>query len=135
MLIYSNKASFIDMLLAGSLCLGAVLGCTSRSRSTEPAPTNGVRVTATDLIRQYESNEVAADNQYKGKALAVSGTIEKVGKDIMDAPYVTMRSERFAFSSAVYVRESARSSTFEVTTRGKTFSWWASMRVNLATYC
>jgi hypothetical protein len=36
-------------------------------------------VTATELIIAYEANEVAADRSYKGKWLAVTGTVESIG--------------------------------------------------------
>lgn len=49
-----------------------------------------IAVTATDLMRAYEANEVAADAQYKGKLLRISGTIDNIGKDILDTPYVSL---------------------------------------------
>lgn len=78
--------------LVAGLWLCLILAC-SNSRNSEPAPTNGPRVEAADLVKQYESNEVAADNEYKGKALTVSGVIDKVGKDIADSPYVTLGAD------------------------------------------
>ena len=49
-------------------------------------------VTASDLYREYRSNEVAADEKYKGKILTVTGTVESVGKDIADTPYVAIKA-------------------------------------------
>lgn len=51
-----------------------------------------ITVTATQLLNDYESNEVAADAKYKGKLVEVSGTIENIGKDILDNPYVALET-------------------------------------------
>jgi hypothetical protein len=48
-------------------------------------------VTAADLLAQYEANEVAADERYKGKWIEVEGVVDRVGKDILDKPYVTLK--------------------------------------------
>ena len=47
-------------------------------------------LTATELYNAYESNEVAADAKYKGKIVVVSGTIQSIGKDIMDEAYIVI---------------------------------------------
>jgi hypothetical protein len=51
----------------------------------KPVP---MEVSASDLFAAYEANEVAADNQYKGKQLAVSGTVAGINKDFTDEVYV-----------------------------------------------
>lgn len=45
-------------------------------------------VTADTLFADYEANEVAADNIYKGKQLSVTGTVAGINKDFTDAIYV-----------------------------------------------
>jgi len=52
-----------------------------------PAP---IDVTAKQLFADYEENEISADTKYKGKTLRVSGRVEKIGKDILDEPYVEL---------------------------------------------
>jgi hypothetical protein len=47
-----------------------------------------LEVSAADLFAAYEANEVAADNQYKGKLLAVTGTVAGINKDFTDEVYV-----------------------------------------------
>ncbi|HEX8919916.1 MAG TPA: hypothetical protein VF766_00470 [Pyrinomonadaceae bacterium] len=61
----------------------------SNATTNVPAP---IPVTATALYQDYEANEVAADEKYKGKTLAVSGTVDSIGKDITDTMYVTLNS-------------------------------------------
>lgn len=48
-------------------------------------------ITATHLYQAYDANEVAADEQYKGKKIAVTGTIGSIGKDVLDNPYVSLK--------------------------------------------
>jgi hypothetical protein len=54
------------------------------------AQETSIAVTATKLVADYEANEVAADAQYKGKLVDVSGTIHAIGKDLLDNPYVAL---------------------------------------------
>ena len=56
---------------------------------TKPA-TPDVKISSTQLYDAYKANEVAADNSYKGKVIAVTGTVDGVGKDIMDDTYITL---------------------------------------------
>ena len=53
-------------------------------------PAAALPISAADLYRAYKANEVAADGAYKGKLLAVSGTVHNVGKDILGTPYVAL---------------------------------------------
>jgi hypothetical protein len=47
-------------------------------------------VTATKLYADYKANEISADNTYKGKLVEVSGTVDNIGKDILDKPYISL---------------------------------------------
>jgi hypothetical protein len=50
-------------------------------------------ITGTDysvILEEYESNEIAADQRYKGRRVRVKGPISSIGKDILGAPYVTI---------------------------------------------
>jgi hypothetical protein len=51
---------------------------------------SAIKVTAPQLLSEYEANEVAADAKYKNKMVEVSGTINSIGKDILDNPYVAL---------------------------------------------
>jgi hypothetical protein len=50
------------------------------------------KTTARQYDIAYDSNEIAADNQYKGKKLLVSGTIDSIEKDVMDAGFLMLRA-------------------------------------------
>lgn len=46
------------------------------------------RVTAKEIARKYEENEVAADQQYKGKTVLLEGTIQGIQSGIGDEPFL-----------------------------------------------
>jgi hypothetical protein len=77
----------------------------SPSRSVTVTPTKSQEseitwVTAPELIALYQRNEVAADRMLKGSKIAVKGTIDKVGKDFLGDPYITLKdSEEYSIRS------------------------------------
>jgi len=50
-------------------------------------------ITAGALYAEYDANEVAADEKYKGQFIIVSGTIDTIAKDIMDTMYITLDND------------------------------------------
>lgn len=61
--------------------------------SPEPAEPAAppVAVTADQLRREYETNEVSADERYRGRVLVVTGIVKSVKKDILsEEPYVEL---------------------------------------------
>lgn len=81
-------------LMVAMVALGPKNDCGSNKEAQKDvesaAPSAVVEVTAKKLYADYEANEVSADDAYKGKVLRVSGTIAKIGKDILDDPYVAL---------------------------------------------
>jgi len=58
---------------------------TPTSSKSAPAPkpvVEAIKVTAADLAAVYESNEVKADQTYKGKMVEVTGTVDNIGVSI-----------------------------------------------------
>lgn len=85
------------ILLFGVILISVftISGCTETTTNTETSsvePEQAILVNAHELIKEYEANEVAADNKYKGKNVIISGTIHDIGKDILDDPYITFAS-------------------------------------------
>lgn len=62
-------------------------------------------ISAGDLVSSYTSNEVAADNNFKGKKFYVEGYIESIGKDILDDIYVTLKSGDLIRSVQCYIED------------------------------
>lgn len=63
---------------------------------------DAIAITADELFAAYDTNEVAADNQYKGKELKVTGTIKDIGKDILDHTYITLDTGNLICSVQCY---------------------------------
>jgi tRNA_anti-like len=47
-------------------------------------------ISAFELATRYDSNEIAADQSFKGKEFIVTGVVDNVGKDITDEMYVAL---------------------------------------------
>lgn len=77
---------------------------TSSFRST----TMSTFVSAEELFGAYKANEVAADLKYKGQRISVSGTVESIGKDILDKPYVTVETGEFGSVRCMFPKSSER---------------------------
>jgi len=58
-------------------------------------PKVDIEITASELYRAYEANEVSADEQYKGKRMAITGVVGNIGKDILDNPYLSLKVDYF----------------------------------------
>lgn len=106
-----RKRGCLTWLVAGILLFGgcvAIFGDSDTPSPSEPetqsttaptgkpttAPTEEpvIEITPSELYNAYEENEVAADNQYKGKLVRITGTIDNIGKDILDEVYITIEA-------------------------------------------
>lgn len=59
-----------------------------------------VSVTATKILSDYEENEVSADSVYKDKYIEITGSVDTIGKDILDTPYISLKNgDQYSFSS------------------------------------
>ncbi len=90
------------------------------SSQTEQAPEEkAVEVSAQQLFQSYQDNELAADNQFKDKTILVTGTIQSIGKDIVDDAYVTLEtSNRFMPVRCVF--EKSEGNKIAQLSKGKT---------------
>ena len=78
-------------------------GSSSGSSSSAAA----IEISAKDLSSEYDKNEVAADNKYKGKKVKVTGKVEDIGKDFMDDVYVTLEGVDLFQGVQVYFKNSS----------------------------
>ncbi|HZH44276.1 MAG TPA: hypothetical protein VEY50_09365 [Lysobacter sp.] len=58
----------------------------------QAAPADAIKVTAAELFASYEANEVAADSQYKGKTLEITGKVAGIDSGMGDEPVVQLES-------------------------------------------
>jgi len=61
--------------------------------STSQNSNSVINISAEKLMKEYEENEVAADQKYKNKLIEVSGTIENIGKDLFENPYIALETD------------------------------------------
>lgn len=57
---------------------------TSKKEAPKEKKVEVVQVSAGDLLKEFEGNELAADSKYKGKRLQVTGVVEKIDTDLFD---------------------------------------------------
>ncbi|MCK5861383.1 MAG: hypothetical protein KAH38_02790 [Candidatus Hydrogenedentes bacterium] len=88
-----NVASVLLFLVLGILAVGSTDTDTDTQKVQSQAPS--YTLSADQLYSEYDSNEVAADAKYKGKVVIVSGTIQDIGKDIMDQAYIVIGGQGF----------------------------------------
>jgi len=70
---------------------GGARNSTSHSITVTAAPTIQYRVTAGQLLDEYDANEVAAELKYKNKLIAVSGYVDSINVNgITGEPYVNL---------------------------------------------
>lgn len=60
--------------------------------ATVEAKPAAVNVTASELVKAYKDNEVAANEKYKGKMLLVSGSIDSIDAGMGDEPVIMLKS-------------------------------------------
>ncbi len=84
----SNILSAFVLVALGILAIGSTDTDTDTEEVQSQAPS--YTLSANQLYREYDSNEVAADAKYKGKVVVVSGSIQDIGKDIMDEAYIVI---------------------------------------------
>lgn len=58
-----------------------------------------MEVTADELLAAYKENELAGDQEYKGKTLVVTGVLDSIQSGIGDTPYLLLKAgDEFEFS-------------------------------------
>ncbi|MBV2180904.1 MAG: OB-fold putative lipoprotein [Castellaniella sp.] len=93
-----------NTLIAATL---AILLCSGAAEATNEPPSDSIQsATAQQLYSDYQKNEVAADLQYKGKLVRVSGSISRIGVDVLGDPFVVLAvSTQFSGVQLVFDKE------------------------------
>lgn len=65
---------------------------TAQVQADEPAQDNAI--SAVDLFRQFADQEIAAEQNFSGKEMRITGVISRVGRDIANKPYVALETGR-----------------------------------------
>jgi hypothetical protein len=61
-----------------------------------------VRVSAMNLFREYQQNEVATDLRLKGKIIDINGKITGISKDFLDNAYVSLQTSNEFMHATVH---------------------------------
>ena len=89
----SRKWLWIVLAVIGLLIIMAMAGGddteaggTATATPSEPA----MNVSSVELAQAYETNEMAAQQQYGDRSLAVTGTVQGIDLDLMDEPVLML---------------------------------------------
>jgi hypothetical protein len=74
-------------------------------RKAEEAST----VEAASLFAYFDRNEIAANQAFKGKSIRVRGTIDRIGTDILNTPYISLKTENVILSVQAFFAKSDES--------------------------
>lgn len=94
--LYSSRGGYVPPPSAWDPWIGGrALGLMTEYQSI-PSPPEGITaIYAPEIVRAYKNNEVAADNWLKDKRFAVMGVVDRIGKDLLGSPYVTLCGDGF----------------------------------------
>lgn len=92
-----NLSRHIASFVVFAAFLILALGSTDTDTDTQKvrSQTPSYALSANQLYDEYNSNEVAADSKYKAKVVIVTGTIQSIGKDMMDNAYIVIGGDGF----------------------------------------
>ncbi len=102
-----------------ALC-GKLSGKSQPGASNEgaAAATPAVEVDAVGMWRDYDANEVAADQKYKGQVLLVRGTVDSIDKNFLGQIVVHLRSPN-QFAPTMATVESSEASKAAALSKGQ----------------
>ena len=85
------KVLAILLATAVSICFSSCGDSAARPETQSTASdAKAIQVTAAEYDKKYHDNEVAADNIYKDKKVAITGTVESINKDLLDDVYIQL---------------------------------------------
>lgn len=93
------------------------------------------QITAIKLCQEYDANEVAADENYKGRVIEVTGSINDIKKDVLDKMYVSLEGCSFLEDVQCYFSENQTSALTKlkkeqkITVRGKCEGLFGTIRM------
>ncbi len=79
---------------------------------------NSIEVSSTRLFNDYQANEVAADNRYKGQKLLVTGTVASIDKGLFGSMVLRLSTPN-EFMSTMCSMESSEASSLSQISKGE----------------
>ena len=75
-------------------------------QSPATTPNKLVRVTVEQIMKEYDTNALAAENKYKGKTFEVIGIVDSVDRDIFGDVYVSLSDGKlFSWNVQAYFKD------------------------------
>lgn len=90
-----RKAHIVSLLFLAVFCIlaaGSMDTPAPTGTDASPAQFPAQNVSAERLFLDYQRNEVSADSMYKGRTLAVTGTVSSINKDFTDSVYLMLET-------------------------------------------
>ena len=90
-----RKAHIVSLLFLVVFCIlaaGSMDTPAQTGTDASPAQFPAQNVSAERLFLDYQRNEVSADSMYKGRTLAVTGTVSSINKDFTDSVYLMLET-------------------------------------------
>ena len=102
-----NTKSLISFFLFVIIAFGSLDEFENLEQSPKVTPNSNpsVIITASKLYKEYNANEIAADEKYKGKIIEITGVIRDIGNDIMDNAYITLVGDEYFGDIQCYFNE------------------------------
>ena len=88
----AHIASFVSLTVFCILAVGSMDSPAPTKTDTSSPTLPSQAVSAERLFLDYQRNEIAADSIYKGRTLAVTGTVSSINKDITDSAYLMLET-------------------------------------------
>lgn len=93
------------------IIIGIIAGNDENAAAVSAAPEKPMevfKISSTELFNAYEANEVAIDEQMKGKLVEVNGTVESIDKDAFDNIVIRLRTPNQFMSTSLELAESEK---------------------------
>ncbi|MBD8157095.1 hypothetical protein IFU23_03100 [Pantoea agglomerans] len=80
------------------------------SENAEESPTQKpiYQTTARKLFNDYEENEVAVDEQLKGKVVAMTGIVQSIDKDFTDSIIISLKTDNEFMPARLKMKDSQK---------------------------
>ena len=83
---------FVGFIIIAASLGGNTSSSPSNTSSTNQPEVEAISISAQQLYSEYKENQIAADQKYDNQILEVSGTVNSIGKDIVDSMYVALNT-------------------------------------------